>query len=756
MKEKVINKGEITAHYFGGKRKIILTLLLIFLLSFALRFIWVSKLGPEFYWADERDYDKIATNLIEGKGYTLDGVEPTAFRPPGQSIFLASLYFLFGHDLLLVRIVQSILGSLACLLVYLICIKLSFSQLCSILAGILAALYPYNIYAAGSFYPINLLTLLLLLATLCLIDAFNRYNKFSLVGAGICLGLGALSVPYTLILFLYVPFWLTLSPRTSTLKRKLTYFSIVSIAFALTVAPWLARNSFVFNKVAFSTNGGYNFWLGNNPEATFSSGNKVLIPKELSKKLDLVTSEVEKEEIFVEEALSFIQEHPTRFAQLTLGKALNFFSFYPETATQNEHTTRRSKIISILSYGPILILGILGMYALRRRWKEMSIFFWYFIYFMLVCSFTIPKIRFRLPLDVYLVIFASGFISLLVEKALVKSPQAGDRKLVTSAKKLAMIHRFDTAWRHLLSFFRHNTLKKMANLARAEWEIRRGRTVLRSKPYMIKIDPISFCNLSCPGCPSAFKSRTSDNGKMDFELYRKIIDELKDYLYKVSLYAWGEPLLNKEIYKMIGYATQNNIGVVVSSNMNVFSEQHAEQMVNSGLEHLIVAIDGATQESYSRYRIGGSLEKVIDNLRILKETKRRYKSKFPIVEMQFLLTEENQSEIPAIKELSSKLEVDRLIFKSFYDEEKSRLSSPFAKKRKNKCHWLWQSMVMLWDGSVTPCCFKNSKPKVGSVVTDSISQVRNSQIYVKSRELFCGEKISDEANKECTYCNLFV
>lgn len=312
------------------------------------------------------------------------------------------------------------------------------------------------------------------------------------------------------------------------------------------------------------------------------------------------------------------------------------------------------------------------------------------------------------------------------------------------------------AKRHLFSFLRHNTLKKMANLALAEWEMRRGNTNLRGKPFMIKIDPISFCNLSCPGCPSACNSGTSNNGRMDFELYKKIIDELKDYLYKVSLYAWGEPLLNKEIYKMIGYAAQNNIGVVVSSNMNVFSGWHAEQMIESGLEHLIVAIDGATQESYSRYRIGGRLDKVIDNLRILNETKRIHKSKFPLVEMQFLLTEENRSEIPAIKELSLKLEVDRLIFKSFYEEDKSRFSLPFAKKRKNRCHWLWQSMVLLWDGSVTPCCFKNTKPKVGSVVSDSVTQVWNSQVYVKSRELFCQEKISDEANEECTYCKLFV
>ncbi len=537
LKETVSNKGQIVGHYLGNKRMVVLTLLLIFLLGFVVRFIWISKLGPKFYWADEYDYDKIATNLIEGKGYTLDGINPTAFRAPGQSVFLAILYFIFGHNLLLVRIVQAILGSLACLLVYLICIKLSLSQFCSILAGLLTALYPYNIYAAGSFYPINLLTFLLLLATLFLIDAFNRYNKLSLIGAGICLGLGALTVPYTLILFLYIPFWLISSPRISSLKKKLTYLSIVSITFALTVAPWLGRNFFVFDKVTFATNGGYNFWLGNNQKATFSSGNKVLIPKELGKKLDLATDEVEKEEIFVEEALGFIKEKPIRFAQLSLGKALNFFSFCPETATQNKHTTKKFKLISIFSYGPILILGILGMYALRRRWKEISIFFWYFISFMLVCGFTISKIRFRLPLDVYLIIFGSSFISLLMERTSVKFAQAKDKKPITSAKNLGMIHRFDTARRHLFSFFRHNTLKKMFNLLLAELEMRRGKTTLKSKPFR--------------------------------------------------------------------------------SNTNVFSQWHAEQMVKSGLEHLIVAIDGSTQESYSRYRVGGRLDKVIENLRIL-------------------------------------------------------------------------------------------------------------------------------------------
>ncbi|MCJ7498513.1 MAG: hypothetical protein MUO78_10355, partial [candidate division Zixibacteria bacterium] len=107
-------------------------------------------------------------------------------------------------------------------------------------------------------------------------------------------------------------------------------------------------------------------------------------------------------------------------ALLSLGKALNIFNFYPETATQNEHTSNKFKIISIFSYGPIFILGMLGMYTFRRHWKELSIFLWYFISFMLLCSFTISKIRFRLPLDVYLIIFSSYFIVLIIERTFAK------------------------------------------------------------------------------------------------------------------------------------------------------------------------------------------------------------------------------------------------------------------------------------------------------------------------------------------------
>ena len=417
------------ARYFSDKKLVLLTLILIFLLSFALRFVWVLKLGPKLYWEDEYQYDKIATNLLEGKGYTLNGVEPTAYRPPGQPIFLAMLYLSLGHNLLLVRISQSILGSLACLLVYLICTKLSFSKPCSIIASLLTALYPYNIYAAGSLYPIILITFLLLLATLFLVDAYSRYNRLTLIGAGICLGLGALTTTHIFVLFLYIPFWLILSPRLFTLKKKLTYLSIVSITFALTVAPWFGRNFYVFHKITFSTNGGYNFWLGNNQVATSTSGRRLSPPVELSKKLDLAASEVAKEEIFIKEALDFIKENPARFLQLSLEKALKFFSFYPETATQNEHTNNKTKIISILSYGPILIFGILGMYTLRRRWKELSIFFWYFFSFMLLCSFTISKIRFRLPLDIYLIIFSSSFIYMLMEKVVVKFREATPKKL---------------------------------------------------------------------------------------------------------------------------------------------------------------------------------------------------------------------------------------------------------------------------------------------------------------------------------------
>jgi hypothetical protein len=123
-------------------------------------------------------------------------------------------------------------------------------------------------------------------------------------------------------------------------------------------------------------------------------------------------------------------------------------------------------------------------------------------------------------------------------------------------------------------------------------------------PTHMTVDVTNICNLRCPLCPTGVGAPGREKGSMSFSLFKKIIDETGKYLISIDLFNWGEPLLNKETYKMIAYANKKHIVTSVSTNFNFLSEKLAEQLILSGLDILILSIDGASQESYEQYRVG--------------------------------------------------------------------------------------------------------------------------------------------------------
>jgi len=151
---------------------------------------------------------------------------------------------------------------------------------------------------------------------------------------------------------------------------------------------------------------------------------------------------------------------------------------------------------------------------------------------------------------------------------------------------------------------------------------RKGADTVSGRPFMIKVEATNLCRFSCPGCYTGTASDTHPKGKMPLELFRSILDALGRDLLKIVLHAWGEPLLHEKIYEMIRLAQDRNIGTMVSTNLNDFRKQDTEKLFGSGLEHLIVSVDGMTQGTYERYRRGGDLHRVLDNLaHILYEKK---------------------------------------------------------------------------------------------------------------------------------------
>ena len=129
-------------------------------------------------------------------------------------------------------------------------------------------------------------------------------------------------------------------------------------------------------------------------------------------------------------------------------------------------------------------------------------------------------------------------------------------------------------------------------------------------PSHIFLDVTNICTLKCPLCPTGLGVQGRKKGHMSFSQFKKIIDEIGKYLISIDLFNWGEPLLNKDVYRMIEYAHQRKILTAISTNFQHFSEGGAEEMISSRLDNRILSIDGASQESYEKYRIGGNFQQL--------------------------------------------------------------------------------------------------------------------------------------------------
>ncbi|MEP7262930.1 MAG: radical SAM/SPASM domain-containing protein [Bacteroidota bacterium] len=297
-----------------------------------------------------------------------------------------------------------------------------------------------------------------------------------------------------------------------------------------------------------------------------------------------------------------------------------------------------------------------------------------------------------------------------------------------------------------------------------------GKAIHRGLPISISIEPTTSCNLRCPECPSGLRSFTRPTGMLNTELYRKAIDELAPSLWYLILYFQGEPFLHPDFFNLVKYAAAKNIYTATSTNGHYLSESNADKIVQSGLDRLIISIDGTTQETYESYRIGGKLEKVIEGTKRVVEAKKRLKSKTPHIIFQFLVVKHNEHQITEVKKLAAQLGVNETGFKTaqVYDYENGNELIPdntkYSRYKKNgdgtysvknnyenNCWKLWHSAVITWDGTVVPCCFdKDAQNKMGSLTDTSFSDIWNNNLYRNFRESVVRSRKEIEMCKNCT------
>ncbi len=324
-----------------------------------------------------------------------------------------------------------------------------------------------------------------------------------------------------------------------------------------------------------------------------------------------------------------------------------------------------------------------------------------------------------------------------------------------------------------ISFFalKYLSLKKTHNLLRIGFSYLLSRkkplAYTKIRPFFISVEPADFCQLECPECPVG-ASKRKQGKTFDFEAFTITVDELKSTLFHLIFYFQGEPLLNKKLPEMISYAHQSGIFTSTSTNGQLLNSTRAKALILSGLDKIIVSVDGTSQKTYQKYRRGGQLQLALEGIEHLIFWKKELKSKTPFVEIQMVVFKTNEHQIGDMKLLAKKLNVNRLVLKSAqlynfenghelltsipkYARYKMLPNGKYALKNKihNRCFRLWSGAVITAKGDVLPCCFdKDASHSFGNI--DNLSTIFQNSKAKSFRSSILTNRKQHEMCRNCT------
>jgi MoaA/NifB/PqqE/SkfB family radical SAM enzyme len=331
-----------------------------------------------------------------------------------------------------------------------------------------------------------------------------------------------------------------------------------------------------------------------------------------------------------------------------------------------------------------------------------------------------------------------------------------------------------------LEFVKYSNLLAVLISRRERWKFVPG------KPLEVTIDTTTACNLSCPYCGTGRKTLQRPAANLQPELHRQMMNFFGREAFISWYFSNGEPLLNKRLPELMQLAAEREVFSVISTNLSVpVGKDRLKALVGSGLNFISASIDGVTQKTYSRYRVGGNFELVIQNLKDLVELKRRSGSKYPIIEWRFLVFEHNQHELADILSAAQEIGVDLVEF--FYGnaplqtqgdqvrrstltklpvaavsgpliDELGQRRDTFLRRRLSgkrvtrsaftpdsklyKCDWLYMGGMYYADGHVGPCCVVgNQKTDFGSLEdAPGYQEIWNGAKYRSARNHFKDSK----------------
>jgi radical SAM protein with 4Fe4S-binding SPASM domain len=281
----------------------------------------------------------------------------------------------------------------------------------------------------------------------------------------------------------------------------------------------------------------------------------------------------------------------------------------------------------------------------------------------------------------------------------------------------------------------------------ADYGYHRGEVTLRNLPEVFAIESTNYCNLKCIMCPRGEPDiMTRGLGHMDTALFERILDDATFFTSPSWFHWFGEPLINPRLFEQIGLAKRKVPNLGISTNATLLNDRNIDLILNSGLDTMIVALDGATKAVYERVRKGNfEFERVRDNvIRFLQRKRDLGKSK-PHTILSIIVMEETAQDVELFRAEWTARGADEILIKQFtdwagQDQNITELAlasqrPAFKLPRLHPCKYLWQSLVIAWDGRVVPCCYDyDAKMVLGNLRENTLAEIWNGPAYVALRQ----------------------
>ncbi|MCX5849866.1 MAG: radical SAM protein [Deltaproteobacteria bacterium] len=320
--------------------------------------------------------------------------------------------------------------------------------------------------------------------------------------------------------------------------------------------------------------------------------------------------------------------------------------------------------------------------------------------------------------------------------------------------------------------------RRSVNYLRACLAAARRPTYVRNAPVSLNIEPTTACNLKCTMCDRTYSSDLN-LGSLSFDDFKEILSQFHYLLGShhiqtgLLMTGLGEPFLNKNLLRMIKYAKNQGYPYVHTiTNGTVLDATKTQGIIESGLDHISVSMDGATKETFESIRVGAQFEKVVSSIKDLA-IKRTTRNK-PFIDLNITIQDQNRNELEYVVDLAFEMGVDRVsarvlnakfahieatssfgltdeaIASAMQYARAKNLQFRYADDDSDPCVYPWIWPYVTWNGYITPCCY-NSDPRnfnFGNLLETSFEDIWNSSIYRDFRR----DLVSDTPPEICRRC----